>query len=478
MDAYVPQWRQRQLAHMATLHAAAHAPIELVLYGATALNVYVDPAFHFETHDLDFFCTADNQDAFNSALCVFVVTLQQSLTDVNEGSWDNRVSVRQSAYVHGKPTTAKVCIGNTHVADLTMHTASQRDAVQAKFPRETVSFKTSCFLEFDVRVASLNELLHRMASTINNTPCVDGIFIDALSPDTATHIMQQQRVLKDSKRLDRLMLIHGMNQNLLVWRRRQFVVHDSLIAAHDSPFTLRTPIAFDDAKLAFPDVPVIEASFTYMRQRDARKLRADCDDAHALIARLQADLRALRVKCAMTIQEAAQLAQQDMQRLVSKDAAQQRKLIVDYKNEVALNKQRLDVAKAKHADKMNEVLRKQADQEKHLKKKHAEELATLRAEVEFQKANARGLKEECRAKGRVIDDRSDVVTKYANYFRYLRQVTLENFELMINEQKKRIGARAYVCIAFCMACVYPRKHDARGCDFDHGGRECDAGLFA
>ena len=461
---YVPVWRQQQLAHMAALQAAAKTSAHLVLYGATAINMYLDPIFWIDTKDLDFFCTADTLDDFYVAVQAFETALATALLElpVLESEWDVRVNVRHSAYIHGRPTTVKMYVGNLHVADVSMHSVDQVRSVERQFPREVARVLTSCFAPFNLQVASLNELLHRMASTIANRPCVDGFFIDALSSDDATHLAQQQRVLKDSLRLDRLMLVHGMNQNLLVWKPRVFKVHDSFAAAHDQLHTLRTPIG-TQSKLAFPDVAAIEAAFTYIPQAKAKAIMHANDDARETLNLMRRDLNEARDAFKDQLLTCTASTSLKCMRAVAETESAQRKIVMDLRQDLFAAKQReetvqrkLERANAKHADKINDLLKKAAEREKQLTAKYDKELSKL-------KMKTRELTDECNAKTRVIEDRGKAITAHKGYFEYLQDITKKNFEVMINAQKSCMGAwHAVLLCSGCFESTLLRRRDDAG----------------
>ena len=292
----LPLWRQRQLARMATLHALSKT--DFVLYGAAALNMYLDAAFHFETEDLDVFCAANSIEELNGAAVAFLGILNESLEQLpgtaRTGAWNCAVHIKQPPYVHGRPTTLKIMIGSVHVADMTMHTSKQIAETVAHFPRERVTVMTSAYDTVQLHVASLNELLHRMCATITNVPCVDGFFVDALSPDTTLHVMQQQRIVKDSQRLDRLMHLQGFNRGFLIWKPRTYMFADSEMAAHGDPYLLRTPVCMTAGGVAFPDVRAVTEAFQYIKLTDAQRLQAKMDAAHASLAAMRQELAQTR----------------------------------------------------------------------------------------------------------------------------------------------------------------------------------------
>ena len=446
---FLPAWRQRQLAHIIALHALSSEP-RCVLYGATAINLYLDPAFWIDTLDLDVLCEASTDAEFNELVANMELALHQSLGELHmeEQFWDCRITVKCSAVLAGCPRTVKLYIGALHVMDLSWHTAAQVKAIEQRYPRERAHVVTSAFSPFDITVCSLNELLHRMACTVRNVPCADGLFVDALSPDDALHAYQQQRVRKDSMRLDRITLLHAMGRGYVRWSPRTWVVADVVTVTHDDSYLLRTPLLIHADLGAFPDVAAIESSLVILPQRDAVKLRDDSVQLRAAVAALRAELTELKHATADALCTYAALPTG----LLHDVEARHRKLIADMRAEVQTCKQmvatltrQLEKVKAAKTERASVADRKLQDRESAWKQRLEDVKTDVRAQMQFKTSRIDGLMQECRAKGVVIAQRSEALRAFENYYCSMKDAFDANFDMLLSDQRSIFGTHAHAC---------------------------------
>ena len=434
--AYVPIWKHRELTQAAALRAAARC--SMVLYGATALNLYLESPFRFETRDLDFFLAANGLEEFYTKVTEFKAAMQDALDKL--GAKQMVVTDRPMAFVSGRPATVKMFVGTVHVADVTMHSHAQIAAVEARFKRESVDVVTDALEPFTLRVASLNELLHRMAATVRGLPCVDGFYMDVSAEDPAVQDMQRARVHKDCLRLDRIMYAHGMNQKHVQWRPSPLIASCATLKC--AAYELRTPLRVD-ADIAFPDIPAVEAMFVYVKQADARQLQADACMLRAQVDALREELAVFRRAVQVDAEQITGATRMAFDIAVRKtvadaDAAVQRQRLCDaqaqqvkaLRTEVGTLKQRedtlaakLESARTKHDAKLREAMKRAVDGEKALRKTHADALVDVKARLHT-------LEQVCTAKASIIEDRGLYITAFEEFVKRMLQDTPDNFEMI------------------------------------------------
>lgn len=170
--------------------------LRMVIFGSSALNVYLHPLFWFEAQDMDLLLAVE-PDAMSAdtteRLChLFTAELYKAADNANV--LYPRLAL--STLFHNGMFTLHVRVADMDVADITLAPQHSRDHMDALFP---VQF-TQVAGVGHVRVLSLEELLHRIACTVQCAPLADGT-----QPIRREHNLW--RVRKDTQRLQRLRIL-------------------------------------------------------------------------------------------------------------------------------------------------------------------------------------------------------------------------------------------------------------------------------
>ena len=206
----------------ACLAAASTFEVPIVLYGSTAINLYVSSwENEFTAADIDLFMVLESAAEFSTRLTRFRQAVDAQLAALcTAGRPPQLVIVGGSEWVsHGaraSTLTAKLFMGDavmpaspvTHIGDITLQLASSLRQLESVFPRKRALLMSSYFMHganaaapkqapLVLCVASIHELLHRMSATVAGGCTLDGI---ECSPAT-----NNWRIEKDAARLDRLM---------------------------------------------------------------------------------------------------------------------------------------------------------------------------------------------------------------------------------------------------------------------------------
>ena len=199
----------------ACLSAACASDVPIVLYGSTAINLYVSSwENEFTAADIDLFMVLESaadfapqlkrfQQAVDARLAALCTAGHAPQLVVAGGEW-------ASTTARAPTMTAKLFMGDavlpaspvTHIGDITLQLTSSLRLLESVFPRKRALLMssythTASAAPLMLRVASIHELLHRMSATVAGGCTMDGI---ECAPAT-----NGWRIEKDAARLDRLM---------------------------------------------------------------------------------------------------------------------------------------------------------------------------------------------------------------------------------------------------------------------------------
>ncbi len=184
-------------AKAALLHVLATVAGErAVLYGSAALNLYLPRRHWFPESDLDFFIVVDEPDEFGKLVETACTSLNKHLRVVFN---DASLTVNWYLLSHGPDDiTMSVSVNGNKIADLTRQFSHKACRLTAFFPRkQAMALVSTDSPAFSFWTISLFEALHRMATTVSCTPCLDG------SP-TLSYQANSSRIAKDNERLLKL----------------------------------------------------------------------------------------------------------------------------------------------------------------------------------------------------------------------------------------------------------------------------------
>ena len=202
-----PPLMLREFGHVAAVLAASHCQ-HAVLTGSCALNVYLPRAYAIDVNDVDFFLHYDSDDSSNADV-IRDATIRRFLADVRthfnttaakHGFDTSRLELRVGSFWHSGVMTYQLSYGAVHFADITTVPYRRAAAIQRVFPRTvtTVVLPSGCASPpLHVSVASLDELLHRVVSTIQCCRTLDGF-------NGISSSVNAWRIAKDGKRLQRI----------------------------------------------------------------------------------------------------------------------------------------------------------------------------------------------------------------------------------------------------------------------------------
>lgn len=201
--SFIPAPLWQQWSRFAVLSAASAMGSKAVLYGSSALNLYID--LHSPVvSDFDFFIVSASPKHFEDVVADVVETVREHLLRLSQGVPPNlstHVSFGSLDHV-----TVRLRVNGDHVADFTRQLEENAHLAQAAFPRVMAQVQSSLDSgrPWFVYIASLPELLHRLASTVSVSPCVDRSSVGSASSN-------QWRMSKDAIRLDDLEKLHKAN---------------------------------------------------------------------------------------------------------------------------------------------------------------------------------------------------------------------------------------------------------------------------
>jgi hypothetical protein len=199
--------------------AACADPCKAVLFGSAATDLYIDPYMRFGEagghQDLDFLLVppADSEVPEVTHLHDFFAAVCHTMDD-SFPTMLNCISTSVNMTSNGR-YCAHFFVGGRHFADVTVLPAAVDDVMEATFPRprvplqllrELLQVKVKSEVQPTLAVASLPELLHRLASISESVPLVDGLPV--LKQQYNTVVIQKSRLrlqrLRQLKRLDAL----------------------------------------------------------------------------------------------------------------------------------------------------------------------------------------------------------------------------------------------------------------------------------
>jgi len=190
-----------------------------VLYGSTALNLYLGPVFRTPTGDLDFWMVEDDLERFDQEVYQLATAVQQRVQGLSGGTVPGAVLCRPTPWTASEidcihplklPRGCQLWVEGEHIADITRMACGVAAHLERVFPRKTVrvlsrygSFGTG------IRVVSLDEIVAKLAATVTGSPSLDGMPTQSVGANW-------RRVEKDSMTLDRLAALTGLPGGLAV----------------------------------------------------------------------------------------------------------------------------------------------------------------------------------------------------------------------------------------------------------------------
>lgn len=231
---------------VAALQLAALSPDTVRVIGSRALNRYLPPAFYFAPSDCDLVlaCPADDVEKTFQAL---FYAFQHQFTAVLRASSGLPLHIPHFSsffvFLAGFPSY-HISIGAHHILDISFIPPSpSTERLAERFPPQrckVIHNKDSS--AFYVMVASREELLHRISSTILSRATLDGI----VPPDSRTNAW---RIVKDQRRLERIR--HCAKQGLLFTQPAPWVLtpdplpnNPSMFSSTDGPCMPNLPETF------------------------------------------------------------------------------------------------------------------------------------------------------------------------------------------------------------------------------------------
>lgn len=217
------QKMDRGSAFLAAKHcivsAAVSAPdCKVVLFGSAALDLYIDPYMRFgETgshQDMDFLLVPSRDGDDDDGIIRHLETFFANLHLIVEMAFP--VMASSMSWTFNMTSNRRYCghffVGGRHFADVTVLPSAVDAVMEAAFPRQDTAvqlFKELQTVE-DQRlcVASLPELLHRLASISESTPLVDGLAV--LRQEHNKLVIQKSRLrLRRLRQLKQLGLLRN-----------------------------------------------------------------------------------------------------------------------------------------------------------------------------------------------------------------------------------------------------------------------------
>ena len=183
----------------AILRAISEYGASAVLYGSSAMNLYVPPQYRWQTQDIDVFVVCDTPNEFEPVVSHLMERVHSSLMTLSH-------NIRPALSLHMKfrhtdrneHVTMSMSLNGRHVADFTRQLRSVSNRVTAVFPTKIANILCPLFGSFTISTVSIDESKHRLCATVACAPYIDGS--EAMSADT-----NKWRIEKDSLRLRRIL---------------------------------------------------------------------------------------------------------------------------------------------------------------------------------------------------------------------------------------------------------------------------------
>jgi hypothetical protein len=317
-------WKLREMYTYACLEVASRFEVPVVLYGSTAINLYIArPEHEFTAADIDLFMVLDTASDFATWLARFRQRVDELLASMCSTSDHppRLVTVGGKWMPAAAAVTAKLFMNDavlaasptTHIGDITLQLSAALRPLESVFPRKRTTLVSS-YAPADratpastLRVASLHELLHRMSATVAGGSTLDGI---ECSPHT-----NGWRIEKDSARLDRLMDLSAAGH--LTREPRSLVLAERGVSR---AYTRRTavaqasvgracgvwmPCAPSPPVAAPPSLPIVSPPPPLV---NTASLHANLASARSSLVELRAQLADLRVLASQHIEQGSSLA--------------------------------------------------------------------------------------------------------------------------------------------------------------------------
>jgi hypothetical protein len=195
---YVPVHTWKAWGRAAVLHAVA--AVGGIVYGSTALNLYVPPQYEFHAQDVDAYIVATSAGHFDTAIAQLVEHVRAGLRTRSGGI---HCYVSTAFHFPHANVTVTLAVNGAHIADFTRQLWP--NPIRSLFPAEVVTVTDTAVEAYALSVLSLDELKHRLVATVCSLPYADGA--PALPP---AH--NAWRIGKDGMRLQRLLELEARGQ--------------------------------------------------------------------------------------------------------------------------------------------------------------------------------------------------------------------------------------------------------------------------
>lgn len=188
---YIPAHTWKTWAMAAAVHAVY--AVGGILYGSSALNLYLPPQYEFYAQDIDAYVVASTPAHFDALLKQLYEHVRAGCAARSGGA---PCSITTAFRFPHASLTVTLSINGVQFADITRQLWP--NPVRVLFPVETVLVVDEAAKPYYLSVISLDEIKHRLVATVHSLPYADGG--EALSPEA-----NGWRIGKDGLRLQRIM---------------------------------------------------------------------------------------------------------------------------------------------------------------------------------------------------------------------------------------------------------------------------------